>query len=321
MFEKNLNISLLLDFYGDILSERQNDMLDMYYNEDFSLAEIADKFEISRQGVRSVLKKGETILIDMEEKLHLASRFSKMLEKSGISATPSPDVPHSIRIDSSVSPERLVGFGEGYFFVQDRASAVSSMALSPASDGILIDVCSAPGGKSFAAAILSGGKAEIHSFDLHESKLSLIESGAERLGLDSISVDERDALIPDESLIGRADRVICDVPCSGLGVLGKKPDLRYKDMSVLTELPPLQLDILTASASYLKVGGELVYSTCTLNPAENEEVVSKFLAENPDFEPCDFTVGSLKSEGGMLYMLPHKHQTDGFFMAKITKKQ
>jgi predicted DNA-binding protein YlxM (UPF0122 family) len=87
VFEKNLNISLLLDFYGDILSERQNDMLDMYYNEDFSLAEIAEKFEISRQGVRSVLKKGETILIDMEEKLHLASRFSKMLEKSAEIAT------------------------------------------------------------------------------------------------------------------------------------------------------------------------------------------------------------------------------------------
>ena len=247
--------------------------------------------------------------------------YIEMLEKSGVSATPSPDVPHSIRIASSVSPERLVGFGEGYFFVQDRASAVSSMALSPASDGILIDVCSAPGGKSFAAAILSCGKAEIHSFDLHESKLSLIESGAERLGLDSISVDERDALIPDETLIARADRVICDVPCSGLGVLGKKPDLRYKDMSVLTELPPLQLDILTASSAYLKAGGELLYSTCTLNPAENEDVVSKFLEENPDFEPCDFTVGSLKSEGGMLYMLPHKHQTDGFFMAKIIKKQ
>ena len=243
------------------------------------------------------------------------------LENAGISATPSGDVPHSLRIDSSVSPERLPGFREGCFFVQDRASAVSSMALSPTSCGIVVDVCSAPGGKSFAAAILSGGKAEIHSFDLHESKLSLIESGAERLGLGSISVDERDALIPDESLIGRADRVICDVPCSGLGVLGKKPDLRYKDMSVLTELPPLQLDILKASSAYLKVGGELLYSTCTLNPAENEEVVSKFLEENPDFEPCDFTVGSLKSEGGMLYMLPHKHQTDGFFMAKITKKQ
>ncbi len=247
--------------------------------------------------------------------------YRKSLEKSGISATASPDVPHSLRIDASVNPERLPGFAEGHFFVQDRASAVSSMALSPIKNGVTIDVCSAPGGKSFAAAILSGDSGKIYSFDLRESKLSLIESGADRLGLSSISVDERDALTPDESLIGTADRVICDVPCSGLGVLGKKPDLRYKDTSVLTELPPLQLDILTASARYLKVGGELLYSTCTLNPAENEQVVARFLAENPDFEPCDFTVGSLKSTDEMLYMLPHIHSTDGFFMAKIIKKQ
>ena len=101
---------------------------------------------------------------------------------------------------------------------------------------IVVDVCSAPGGKSFAAAILSEGRPSIHSFDLHESKLSLIKSGAERLSLDNINVACRDALVPDAELIGKADRVICDVPCSGLGVLGKKPDLRYKDISDLSEL-------------------------------------------------------------------------------------
>lgn len=247
--------------------------------------------------------------------------YLTMLEKSGISALKSTDVPTSVRISASVSPERLPGFSDGLFFVQDRASAVSSRALSPIRDGVAVDVCSAPGGKSFASAILSADSGKIYSFDLHESKLSLIESGADRLGLASISVDERDALCPYESLLGRADRVICDVPCSGLGVLGKKPDLRYKDLSALTSLPPLQLDILTASARYLKPGGELLYSTCTLNPAENEQVVAKFLEANPDFVACDFTVGSLSSSDGMLYMLPHVHATDGFFMAKIIKKQ
>lgn len=248
------------------------------------------------------------------------NEYLKCLENAGFSATASPDVPHSLRIEASVNPERLPGFADGHFFVQDRASAVSSMALSPVSDGVTLDVCSAPGGKSFASAILSGDTGRIYSFDLHESKLSLIESGAERLGLNSISASERDALTPDESLIGIADRVICDVPCSGLGVLGKKPDLRYKDTSLLTELPPLQLDILTASARYLKNGGELLYSTCTLNPLENEQVVAKFLENNPSFALTDFAVGSLKSTDGMLYMLPHIHGTDGFFMAKITKR-
>ena len=249
------------------------------------------------------------------------AEYLDMLEKSGVLALEYADFPHSIRIDSSVNPERLPGFSDGLFFVQDRASAVSSVALSPISDGVTVDVCSAPGGKSFAAAILSGDSGRIYSFDLHESKLSLIESGAKRLGLGSISACERDALTPDESLLGKADRVICDVPCSGLGVLGKKPDLRYKDLAALTSLPPLQLDILTASAGYLKSGGELLYSTCTLNPAENECVVEKFLENNSDFALADFTVGSLNSKDGMLYMIPHIHKTDGFFMAKIIKKQ
>lgn len=248
------------------------------------------------------------------------AEYLNMLTDSGVFAVASADLPHSLRIEASVNPERLPGFSDGLFFVQDRASAVSSMAFSPISDGVTVDVCSAPGGKSFASAILSGDTGRIYSFDLHESKLSLIESGADRLGLKSISVDERDALTPDESLRGKADRVICDVPCSGLGVLGKKPDLRYKDLTALTSLPPLQLDILTASAGYLKSGGELLYSTCTLNPMENEQVVEKFLENNPDFALADFTVGSLKSERGMLYMLPHIHNTDGFFMAKIIKK-
>jgi 16S rRNA (cytosine967-C5)-methyltransferase len=187
-------------------------------------------------------------------------------------------------------------------------------------DDLVVDCCSAPGGKSFASAILSGDKAEIHSFDLHESKLSLIESGRDRLGLSSIVVDARDALTPDDQLLFRADKVICDAPCSGLGVLGKKPDLRYKDSSVMTELPPLQYNILTASSKYLKVGGELVYSTCTLNPDENELIVEKFLSENSGFEAVPFTVGNLESKNGMLTLLPHIHGTDGFFIAKIRRK-
>ena len=229
-------------------------------------------------------------------------------------------VPTSFRINDSINPERLYGFREGLFFVQDRASAIASAVLSAKPGQLIVDTCSAPGGKSFATAILTNDEAEIHSFDLHESKLSLIESGRERLGLASISVSARDALTPDDSLSGKADRVICDAPCSGLGVLGKKPDLRYKDSSAMTELPSLQYDILTASSKYLKVGGELVYSTCTLNPDENERVVEKFLSENIDFEATPFTVGALNAEGGMLTLLPHIHSTDGFFIAKIRRK-
>ncbi len=246
--------------------------------------------------------------------------YQSSLASAGIFAEENESVQGSLRIFGSVNPEGLPGFGEGHFFVQDRASAISAQALSPSAGDLIVDVCAAPGGKSLAAAINTADMAEIHSFDLHDSKLSLIESGRDRLGLKSISVAQRDALTPDPDLLGRADRVICDAPCSGLGVLGKKADLRYKDISVLEELPPLQLDILTKSAAYLKVGGILVYSTCTLNPSENEGVVESFIRDNVGFELVPFTVGDLTAEGGMLTLRPDIHQTDGFFMAKIIRK-
>lgn len=227
---------------------------------------------------------------------------------------------NSLRIRASVNPESLPGFGDGLFFVQDMASAVCASALDAGESDLIVDVCAAPGGKSFAASILSGGRAELHSFDLHESKLSLIKSGAERLGLNNITVAQRDALTPDQSLFGRVDRVICDAPCSGLGVLGKKPDLRYKDITNLEELYYLQLEILTASSKYLKKGGTLIYSTCTLNPKENRELVERFLSENNEFELSPFNVGSLLAQGGMFTFLPHIQRTDGFFIAKIVRK-
>jgi 16S rRNA (cytosine967-C5)-methyltransferase len=149
--------------------------------------------------------------------------------------------------------------------------------------------------------------------------LSLIRSGADRLGLKSVFVSQRDALAPNESLFGIADRVICDVPCSGLGVLGKKPDLRYKDISSLSNLPALQLDILTASSSYLKVGGVMVYSTCTLNPNENENVVKAFLASNSNFSLLPFDLSDLKAKDGMLTLTPMENKTDGFFVAKLQR--
>ncbi len=246
--------------------------------------------------------------------------YKKILSEGGITAEENGLAPRSLRIDGSVNPERLQGFSEGYFFVQDRASAVCSEILAPAQGELIIDVCAAPGGKSFGAAILADGDCEIYAFDLHESKLSLVASGAKRLGLDCITPLGRNAIDPDRKLIGLVDKVICDAPCSGLGVLGKKPDLRYKDMSSASALPAVQLDILTASAKYLKEDGEMVYSTCTLNPEENEAVVEKFLAENPDFHLLPFTVGDIACENGMLTLLPHIHSTDGFFMAKIKRK-
>ena len=247
--------------------------------------------------------------------------FVSELKKQGYTATRVAFSPITVRLAEPVNPKNIKGFFDGWFYVQDEASALAAQVISPNPGDVVVDTCSAPGGKSFAMAILSSDEAEIHSYDLHESKLSLITDTATRLGLNSVHATVRDALTPDESLVGRVDKLLCDVPCSGLGVIPKKPDLRYKDISATVDLPPLQLDILTASSRYLKAGGELVYSTCTLNSRENAEVVMKFIEQNPDFTTVDFEIGSLKSDNGMLTLWPHIHNTDGFFISKLRKNK
>ncbi len=245
--------------------------------------------------------------------------FLARLSEAGISAYAHNTSPLTVRIDKSCDPRQLPGFSEGHFFVQDAASAISAVALGTRLGERVIDVCAAPGGKSFAAAILAGNEGGVTSFDLHESKLSLIASGRDRLGLDNITVEKCDATHPRVELFGSFDRVICDCPCSGLGVLGKKADMRYRSFEDIASLPPIQYEILSASVGYLKVGGTILYSTCTLNPDENERVVERFLKENEGYALQDFEVGGLKSAHGMLTTYPHIHSTDGFFVAKIMR--
>ncbi len=247
------------------------------------------------------------------------AEYIKKLNDDGIHAHPSAFSPMSVRIEGSVDPRRLPGYSDGEFFVQDASCAAAITALSPKSGECVVDVCAAPGGKSFASMLLMNGIGDAYAFDLHESKLSLISDGGERLGFSSIYVAARDARSPDESLIGKADKVICDVPCSGLGVLAKKPDLRYKSEESIDALPKLQLEILEASARYLKTGGRLLYSTCTLEPGENEGVLAEFLAAHPEYHTVPFDIGAEHAERGMVTLLPHIHGTDGFFISIIEK--
>ena len=218
-------------------------------------------------------------------------------------------------------------FVRGDFFVQDEASQLCVAALDAHPGDVVVDTCACPGSKSFGIALSMENKGEIHAFDLHKSKLSLIVSGAARLGLTIVTPDERDARNPDPALLGKCDRVLCDVPCSGLGVIAKKPEIRHKDLTESARLPGIQAAILEASAGYLKSGGVLVYSTCTVLPAENEDVVKAFLATHPEFEPYDFTfpakdrtVSDIVSEGGMVTLLPDTNRTDGFFIARLRRK-
>ena len=259
--------------------------------------------------------------------LTLTARSREVREKllahfarDGIRAERARYSPLSLRVTDSVAPTSLYGFREGLFLVQDEASAIAALALDPQRGDTLIDVCAAPGGKTMCAALLCEGEGEFYAFDLHESKLSLIRDTAARLSL-PIQTEAVDATEGREALFGRADRVICDVPCSGLGVLGKKPDLRYREVS--EELSSLGYRILCASARYVRTGGVLLYSTCTLTNEENRDNVLRFIAEHADFTLEDFAVEDterVESEGGMLTLLPTRHGTDGFFMAKLRKK-
>lgn len=247
--------------------------------------------------------------------------YIALLREAGIPAEADPLAPHGVRVPVAVSVPSLPGYREGYFFVQDTASQLAVEVLSPRAGERILDACACPGGKSFGAALAAQDGAEILSRDLHESKLSLIAEGAARLGLSSVTPMEWDATRVDPALCGRIDRIICDVPCSGLGVIAKKPDLRYRGLASVTRLCELSASILSSVSAALRPGGTMVFSTCTLTREENEMTVDAFLRSHPDFYAEDFAVGGLTSEGGMLTLWPHRHGTDGFFIAKLRRTE
>lgn len=241
----------------------------------------------------------------------------RKLTELGAKSRVSEIVPHVIITSGN---EFLSGIAEGLWFVQDEASAAAVAVLSPEKGSTVLDMCAAPGGKSFGCAVTMGNEGSVRSFDIHENKLSLIRDGANRLGITIIKADVGDGKVPAEEFFGCADYVICDAPCSGLGVLSKKPDIRYKSVSDIEGLPAVQYSILCGAAKCVKEGGVLMYSTCTLNPRENEDIVRRFLAEHPEFEPVPFELLGMGGEG-YATLMPHKTGTDGFFISKFRKCQ
>ena len=188
----------------------------------------------------------------------------------------------------------------------------------------VLDACAAPGGKSFAAAIAMGGRGTVCSCDLHPHKKKLIANGAARLGLDCVTPMTADACVHRPEWEGAFDLVLVDAPCSGLGVIRKKPDIRYKDPEPLAALPSVQRRILENVSSYVRPGGTLLYSTCTLLRRENEDVVSAFLEAHPQFGPEPFQLPGVPGTEGSSWMLtlwPHIQGTDGFFISRMKKRE
>ncbi len=232
-----------------------------------------------------------------------------VLKERGFDARPTAGSREGILLPAGAPVRELPGFDAGLFFVQDEASQLAVEALEAEPGMRVLDVCACPGSKSFGIALEMENRGEVLAGDLHASKLSLVADGARRLGIGILSTLERDARSPLPAWEGTADRVLCDVPCSGFGVIGKKPELRYKDPALSAGLPDIQQAILHRSATLLRPGGRLVYSTCTVLPAENGQTVSCFLSDHPDFR--------LLRER-TLY--PDTDATDGFYFAVLGRR-
>ncbi len=245
------------------------------------------------------------------------------LEKAGVAVKGHPWLPGCLVLSGTGDLERLDAFREGLFYVQDAAARLSVLCAQLSGGSRVLDCCAAPGGKSFAAALAMGGTGHITSCDIHGHKTALIENGAKRLGLENITVCRKDASAFDPQWENAFDAVLADVPCSGYGIIRKKPDIRYKSPASMAELPRLQLQILKNQARYVKPGGVLLYSTCTLVRSENEGVVERFLAADTDFtlEPLPLPAALGKNESGMLALVPGEYDTDGFFIARLRKKK
>lgn len=212
-------------------------------------------------------------------------------------------------------------FQEGAITVQDAASAACVDMLNPQPGAKTLDCCAAPGGKTFYMAERMENTGEVVSCDIYEHKLETIRAGAVRLGLTNIHTRLADGRVRQGDLAGWADYVLCDAPCSGLGILRKKPEIRFKTDEELAGLPAIQAAILENCCGYVKPGGALVYSTCTVLRRENEDVVRGFLEQHPEFALEPFTHPVCGETEGMITLLPHRHQTDGFFIAKLRRTQ
>lgn len=248
-----------------------------------------------------------------------ADELISELKKDGISAKRNSLLPDCVEIDKIGGIEACRAYRSGLFHIQDISSQLCCKLVRPVFGETVLDMCAAPGGKSFSIAEAMGNKGEVHSFDLYDGKISMLRDGAKRLGISIITAEVNDASVYSEN-IPMADKVLCDVVCSGLGVIRRKPEIKYKQKAALAEIPAMQRQILQTASRYVKVGGTLIYSTCTLNYDENEAIVEEFLANNKNFAPIVVPLDIENIESGYCRnFFPHKTGGDGFFAATLRR--
>ncbi len=259
--------------------------------------------------------------IQVNTRITSKSALMQSLAESGVSVKDHGFLPDCLVLEDTGNLEALPQFTSGHFYVQDAAARLSVLCAEIQKDDRVLDCCAAPGGKSFAAAM--DGAGEIISCDVHPHKVQLLKNGAERMGLSVVRPRLQDAteFVPEWE--NSMDVVIADVPCSGYGIIRKKPDIRYKSPASMAELPQLQLAILRNQSRYVRPGGILLYSTCTLVRQENEGIVEAFLRENVNFclERLPLPASMLENKSGMLALIPGQYDTDGFFICRLRRKE
>lgn len=256
-----------------------------------------------------------------------AGQLAEELAAEGVETAPGRYGGGALLLKSPSSVTKLAAFRKGLFQVQDESSMLAARVLDPGPGELVIDMCSAPGGKATHIAQLMGNKGAVLARDVFEHKVKLIEEAAQRLGIDIIRAEVYDSSVPDPVYAAKADRVLLDAPCTGLGILRRKPDIRWsREIEDGKPIRELQSALLRAAASYLKPGGVMVYSTCTILPEENGGVVRDFLKENGGFALDDITphlpaeLAGYVEDGGMLQLYPNRDGVDGFFIARLRKR-
>ena len=250
-----------------------------------------------------------------------AEKLCVELTEQGVTVRPHAWVPDCLELSGTGDLTTLQSFRDGEFLVQDPAARLVSLVAGVKPGQRVLDVCAAPGGKSFSAAFAMENCGTIRSCDLHENKLKRVRESAERLGITSMEAEPADGRVFKPEWENAFDVVLVDAPCSGLGIIRKKPDTRYKKVDDLFALPVIQHAILENAARYVAPGGTLVYSTCTILPEENEQVTDAFLSEHSDFSPERFTLPEpVGDTDGQLTLWPQRHDTDGFYICRMTRK-
>jgi len=244
------------------------------------------------------------------------------LEQQNVKASKVHVVDEAIKVENLKDIENNVLYKEGLFTIQDISSMLVGKVMNPKEKSLVLDVCSAPGGKTTHIATLMKNTGQVVSRDIYEHKLKLIKASSKRLNLTNVDVQEFDGLSLDKDSVGKFDYVLADVPCSGLGIIRRKPEIKYKEKEEFRDLPPIQKKILENASKYVKKGGTLIYSTCTIQDNENIDVINEFLQKNKNFElaPIDEVKVDLDNqEKGYMKIYPNVHEMDGFFISKLIR--